>query len=66
VAGAIVVAAVAAAAVVTAAEETALMGETMVAVAVSVAGVLAVEVWVVATPRQLFSWLWQSETAKVA
>ena len=63
------VVAVVAAAVVTAAAETAATEDlawTMVAVAFSVAGVLAVEVWVVATPRQLFSWLLQSDTAKVA
>lgn len=65
VAAAVAVAAVmvAAAAEIAPTEDTAL---TTVAVAFSVAGVLAVEVWVVATPRQLFSWLWQSDTAKEA
>lgn len=58
-----------AAVVVTAAVETAPTEDlawTTVAVAFRVAGVLAVELWVVATPRQLFSWLLQSDTAKVA
>jgi hypothetical protein len=57
------------AAVVTVAAETAATEDlawTTVAVAFRVEGVLAVEVWVVATPRQLFSWLLQSDTAKVA
>lgn len=37
-----------------------------VAVAVNLAGALAVTLAVVATPRHVFSWAWQSETAKVA
>jgi hypothetical protein len=62
-------AAVVVAGVVTAAAETAPTEDiawATVAVAFSVAGVLAVEVWVVATPRHVFSWFWQSDTAKVA
>jgi hypothetical protein len=62
----------AAAAVVAAATVTAwdlaevVMALATVAVAVNLAGALAVALAVVATPRHLFSWVWQSETAKVA
>lgn len=53
------------AAVVTAVAEE-FLAWTTVAVALTVVGAVGVEVWVDATPIQLFSWFLQSETAKEA